>query len=194
MGSRYCTRGKLSSVYAELPGNAPAWSRTLVETAADGWWYATGLPGGNVLAAFQTDSGTARRLRHDPVEWLLRLRATQIVAASCMFDPAPQIVLSICDAGARHLEARFGASWLAIGDAAAAYDPVTSHGLYAAINDGIDGAAAVSQALTGSNRAVADFDDRRVARHRFVERQRLAAYARETRWPDAPFWASRRSA
>jgi flavin-dependent dehydrogenase len=85
-----------------------------------------------------------------------------------------------------------GPGWIAAGDAAAAYDPLSSHGIVAALATGWDGAAAALAALDGEP-AAAEVYAGRVRRGftRYLE-TRAPYYEMEARWPTFPFWRRRR--
>jgi flavin-dependent dehydrogenase len=84
-----------------------------------------------------------------------------------------------------------GPGWLAAGDAAAAYYPLTSHGIAAAIAGGWDAAHAVLAALDGDPAAADVYADRlRRSFTRYLN-VRAAYYAMEERWPRSPFWRRR---
>jgi flavin-dependent dehydrogenase len=81
-----------------------------------------------------------------------------------------------------------GDHWLAIGDAASAYDPITSHGICKALANGWLAAQVISgqssqEGYTGSVQA---------AYRRYLA-QRRHLYGLEQRWPDSPFWKRRHS-
>jgi flavin-dependent dehydrogenase len=84
-----------------------------------------------------------------------------------------------------------GENWLAIGDAAMAFDPLSSQGLYNAMRSALDASEAVRQHLSGKSDALRDYAIREQERFpEFLER-RSTYYRRETRWRDAPFWNQR---
>jgi tryptophan halogenase len=106
---------------------------------------------------------------------------------------APQVLagpLTTAAHGAR-LRPPVGDRWVAVGDAALAFDPLSSQGILNALATGIAGAGAVAARLGG------DADDE--SYERALERiwtayeiNRAGAYAAEDRWTQEPFWARRR--
>ena len=122
----------------------------MIEAVEYGWWYAASVPGGRTIVGAITDAQTNRRIvLHQPGRWLLHLEKTRHMAAwlaGCRFGnnqltirPAPSFVLDrIC-----------GSDWLAVGDAAAAYDPIASQGIHKALSDGLLSAAAIADHLAG---------------------------------------------
>jgi flavin-dependent dehydrogenase len=170
--------------------------RMLVEATENGWWYSAPLPGARMLVAWMTDpdvaalgAGRRRGLGLRDV-WLQELGAAPHTRArlppATVEDPHVVTARSCCRRAA-------DGHWLAAGDAAAAYDPLSGQGLTRALQSGRDAAAAIIAAQNGDSRATdayaAQIDDD-FARYL---RLRAAYYEREDRWPGAPFWKRRHS-
>jgi flavin-dependent dehydrogenase len=81
-----------------------------------------------------------------------------------------------------------GERWLAVGDAAAAFDPLTSQGLPQALASGLAAAHAVRRALAGDHSAAALYHSALVRTWLRSLRGSEAVYASEGRWPHTPFW------
>ena len=92
------------------------------------------------------------------------------------------------------------ANYLAVGDAACAFDPISSMGLGFAVSSACQAARLVQQSLYQSQ-AVADADEalrqpyRQDLQSQFVAYQRLRQrmYQQERRWTQAPFWQRRQT-
>ena len=95
------------------------------------------------------------------------------------------------DAASSRLEAAIGRDWVAVGDAAIAFDPLSSQGIFNAMYTGMEAGRALDAALTGDCRALAAYAARIDDIHRHYRRNLAAAYALETRWPGHPFWHRR---
>jgi flavin-dependent dehydrogenase len=90
------------------------------------------------------------------------------------------------------LDAIAGDGWLALGDAAAAYDPLSSHGIGSAMGSGFYGGNAIADLLAGRPEArLAYLDLMQTAYGACLDLQKRH-YAAEGRWPEAPFWSRRR--
>jgi len=139
---------------------------TYIEAAEDGWWYRAPVPGGKTVAMFVSSVED----RHS--------------CLSCAGGQARVPVLHQ-DASSARLDRFGGPGWLAVGDAACALDPLSSHGLGNALFTGI---RAVEAIVSG------DFDayERQVDAmwSAYVSRRR-ELYAAERRWPSSPFWSRR---
>ena len=89
------------------------------------------------------------------------------------------------------LECSEGTRWLATGDAALAFDPLSSQGILRALQSGLLAAETIDDVLQGQNSTGHDWslkNRRHFARHL---RTRQAYYHLERRWPDAEFWRRR---
>ena len=168
--------------------------RTLVEATAEGWWYSARLPGARMAVAFMTDADLLPP--HQPqlrAYWLGQLQATvqtRARAAGLSLEH-PMQPLRWVAAGSEILQCSSGARWLATGDAALSFDPLSAQGIYQALRSGVLAAETIEAALRGENGAAAEWSIRN--RHSFEGylRTRQAYYRLERRWPDSAFWHRR---
>ena len=169
-------------------------STTLVEAVADGWWYSLFLPDHRLVVAFMTDAdlldSTGAR-RADGLRALLdRAPATRsrVQDGDADLDWSRAVIRP---AHTARLETVAGPDWLAVGDAAVAFDPLASYGIAAALGEGFYAAAAVADHLGGRRDALLDHArliDRTLAQYLVLCHDR---YGLEQRWPDAEFWRRR---
>ncbi len=165
---------------------------TLVEAAADGWWYSAPLPQDRLVTMFMTDADVARAAGASTQAWLDRLAAAPHTAERALrYGAGLAGPPTIVPAASSRLERFGGEDWLAIGDAAATQDPLSSEGILVAMESGTDGAAAVVQVLRGDHGAITEAIARREIRWRDYLDQLNRHYGMERRWPDAPFWRRR---
>jgi flavin-dependent dehydrogenase len=87
-----------------------------------------------------------------------------------------------------------GHGWLAVGDAAMAFDPLSSQGLLQALASGIRAGETAVRHLAGESTAVGEYALKTA--EIFGEYKRLHAvyYGREGRWPQSIFWQRRSAA
>ncbi len=163
---------------------------TFVEAAEYGWWYTAPLPGGHRVLALHSDPDL---LPFDDAASLMaraaRLRELGSVLASAGFEPVSAAASAA--AGSSALDRAAGPGWLAAGDAALAFDPLSSRGIFTAMYTGLSAASAADRWLDGDAGGLCDHQrltDRVMARYRS---QLGRYYAEERRWPDAPFWRRR---
>lgn len=168
--------------------------RTVVEAFSEGWWYAAGLPGGLRVVACMTDADIARRLRlHEESSWFQRLGETAWVGQSvgrARESGPPQVRAT----ESRRLEPAAGASWLAVGDAASMFDPLSSQGMLKALRSGVFASYAIADGLTRGDGSGAQKYDRFVrAEFAAYSKVRSKYYDGERRWPEGEFWRRRQS-
>jgi flavin-dependent dehydrogenase len=155
-------------------------ARTLVETCRQGWWYAARLPDDRVLAALHVLPADAPALLR-PGAWQAALAQTLHISEALAGVTFPQRPKG-APAGTTTRAQVAGPGWIACGDAALAFDPVSSQGIYSALHGGLTAARAL---LDGGVDAYAA----RLAEIEIHYRRRhKQAYATERRWPDEPFW------
>ncbi|HEV2200244.1 MAG TPA: tryptophan 7-halogenase [Bryobacteraceae bacterium] len=165
-------------------------SLTLIEAVEHGWWYSAVLPDGRLIAAFMTDADLLPRdLKAGGSAWEQLLRNARLTSAP--LDGGGIGNIAIRSARSSRLDRAAGAGWLAVGDAAAAYDPLSSQGIYVGLDSGLRAAEAVHEHFKGDRKSCAAYASGVEAHFDRYLRRRAAYYAREQRWPDAPFWQSR---
>ena len=190
-GARVLATDTLTGLVALFEGSADAQTSTLVEAVEDGWWYSAHLPDARTVVAFMTDADLIRAGHlHDREAWLERLQATRgtlqrVIAAKLVRDPVA------APAHSQILDPIAGDGWVAAGEAAVAFDPLSSMGIGYAIASGIQAARVAASAIGGNvDHARAYAAD--IAQHyRAYLARRHAYYLIEKRWPESAFWARR---
>lgn len=194
-GAQLQRQDRLVCLHTWLQGGAevPAGS-TLIEAAADGWWYSADLPGGTRVIAWHGDGDLASvqgcRTAGDLLE---RARRTQLIGRHC--PPAAQalVPLRAAPANGQWPSQAAGSHWLAVGDASLAFDPLASQGLLHGLVTGQMGALAVREHLGGNAQALPAWNRQLQQVAQAYRDNRARYYAMEQRWPNEPFW-QRRSA
>jgi flavin-dependent dehydrogenase len=85
-----------------------------------------------------------------------------------------------------------GDGWLAVGDAAFSFDPLSSQGILTALYSGMKAGEALVEHLSGNPDALANYDHRLAAIYNAYLRNRSMYYMLEARWAERPFWRRRR--
>jgi 2-polyprenyl-6-methoxyphenol hydroxylase-like FAD-dependent oxidoreductase len=166
---------------------------TLIEAVADGWWYASLLGDGRLALNYYTDPDLLPRdVTRDLCVFERLLNASIHIArwlteADFRLSGPPNLV----SAGTTWMAPAAGARWAAVGDAAAAFDPLSSHGMTTAMWTAITVAEAIPGALKGSNDALLDYA-LKVAdgvQEYLVSQTRV--YSSEVRFSGSKFWQRR---
>lgn len=166
---------------------------TLIETGPEGWWYASLLADGRLALNLYSDPDLLPLgITRDVLAWRAAIGRTRHVAR--WIDEAGFRVAApprLASAGTVWLAPAAGADWAAAGDAAAAFDPLSSHGMTTALWTGIKAADATAAALGGDAGAPAAYADRVARGVHDVLVARTRVYAAERRFPDSAFWRRR---
>jgi flavin-dependent dehydrogenase len=186
----------LAAVVAWVRSEDPDEARTLLEAVPEGWWYTAPLPNGERVLAFHGAARDVATLRRDPHQWAARLGATRWVRQDLeAVISGPEAALleplrTTAAAGAR-LDRFAGENWLAAGDAALAFDPLSSQGLLTALYSGVLAGEALTAALGGDAALLQDYPSRLEKIRTNYLRHHRDAYRQEGRWAAAPFWRGR---
>jgi flavin-dependent dehydrogenase len=169
--------------------------QTLLEAVRNGWWYAARLPGNRVLTMLVAEPDDVKRLAAaNHAVWHEELRATQLLAprlTACELIEGRFLCLPVLSC---LLDPVQGDQWLAIGDAASCYDPISSQGIYKALVDAGDAATHVVAALGHREPPPWNYAGRVRSRFQDYLANRAYLYAQEQRWPGSPFWYRRAAA
>ncbi len=167
---------------------------TLVEAVPEGWWYSQTLPAGRLVVAFLTDADLLDTAGVRRPGGLRELLDEAPATLSRVLDADVEMEWSAARVRPAHtgrLSTVAGPDWLAVGDAAVAFDPLASYGIAAALGEGFYAAAAVADDLAGRGDALiahARLIDRTLAQYLVLCHDR---YALEQRWPEREFWRRR---
>ncbi len=187
------TVDRLIGITAFLEPDAPTSPVTVVEAAPKGWWYSALLPSARLVVTYLTDAEEWVAARGSPPErWMRALADTRHTRARAGASTPHRV--EVFPAFSSVLLASRASDWIAVGDAALSVDPLSGQGIRHALTSSLAAAAAIESHLSGSPTALAQLDHDRVDAFARYLLARRAYYARETRWPELPFWARRRNA
>jgi flavin-dependent dehydrogenase len=166
--------------------------RIMVEAFEEGWWYTAGLPDGRRVAGCVTDADLARHMRlRDEAQWCRMLGRMYNIGGMVRGSKACSPVF-VRATESRRLEPAAGDHWLAVGDSASRFDPLSSQGIVKALRSGVFASYAIGDLLTQN-------DDSGMCRYRRYVREEFKSYAEarakyygeEQRWPASEFWRRR---
>ncbi|MBI4902379.1 MAG: NAD(P)/FAD-dependent oxidoreductase, partial [Acidobacteria bacterium] len=164
---------------------------TLVEAREHGWWYAVPVPGDRVAAGWMTDPDLLRDAGlHQDAAWMEQLRASHHIA-DVLDGAEPLSAVEVRSAGSFCLQTITGPGWLAAGDSASTYDPLSGQGILKALRFGRIASYAVLDSLRGRPGALALYE--RLVRQDYETylEQKKEYYGRVKRWPESMFWRRR---
>lgn len=168
--------------------------QVLVESTPEGWWYAAYLPDHRLIHMFVTDAPHLRQLKAaGAAGWAALLSRTQLLSPALADVQLAQPEFHTFPIYSSLLEQAYGERWLAVGDAAATYDPIASQGLYKALSDGVTAGRVLAAVLQGQRKELEQYQFGIKERYKRYFDQRCGLYGQERRWAGAEFWRNRNS-
>ncbi|MFF4031352.1 NAD(P)/FAD-dependent oxidoreductase [Streptomyces sviceus] len=197
-GARRRVRDRLTALYVPLEADPlDTDRRSLVESDEDGWWYTAPQPSGGRMVAYFTDTDL-QAATHTARHFHRRMSATRHVSRWVHRDgPPPTSPTAPRRAAAHtaHLDRVYGDGWTAAGDAAVAFDPLSSQGVLTALYTGLSAGLAVDARLSGvpdgADSSLGAYADQVAAARSAYLRGHRVIHAQEARWTDRSFWARR---
>ncbi len=196
MGARRGFLDQLLCVAAffELPDSARFSRLTMLEAVEYGWWYAAKLPNARLVVVVASDPQIIKQIGlHSRDGWLERLAATNHIARAtgeCRLIADTQLTRT---APSFLLDKVVGDRWLAAGDAASSFDPISSQGIHKAVSNGDRAGKAIAAHLRGNDRQLVDYESSVISRFQDYSRIRQYFYGLEKRWPASSFWMKRQA-
>ena len=179
--------------FFEMPDDLEISQEQLIEATPEGWWYAARLPNRLITATFFSDADIiSQQQLHKQENWLKLLKQSRQLKhklnGSTLVSQKPWVR----NACSQITDITHKQHFLAIGDAATSFDPISSMGIGSAISSACHGARLVHAELMGR------LDDERDTFQQDLEANfqnyiaiRAKFYQAETRWPEADFWKRR---
>jgi flavin-dependent dehydrogenase len=166
-------------------------SYILVEAWEKGWWYSALLPDSSLVVGCMSDADTLRELGLKSLpRWLACVRSSRHTHRR-LAAATPQTQPRIYVAQTQRLERITGDRWLAVGDAATTFDPLSSEGIPKALRSGILASYAICDYFRGVRSGLEKYEGLVTQEFEGYLGARMDYYRREQRWPDSPFWQRR---
>jgi len=188
LGARRIRDTRLVALFARCKDTSGD-QRTIVEAVPEGWWYSALLPGQTRVAALHLRAEEAGEFKNLD-RWLECLARTRHVHLLCDQEGTWTVPQGV-DAGGAMLDEVCGQGWLAVGDAALSFDPLSSQGLFNALSTGLRGAQATHAALEGDSKKPRQYGEQLREVRRIYQERVLSFYRGEQRWPEQAFWKER---
>jgi flavin-dependent dehydrogenase len=164
---------------------------TLIEATADGWWYSAALPGFGLVLAYMTDADLyARAVKQSHDYWCRQLaitKHTRLRVEAYSLTSGPRVV----SANTSRLNRVTDGTWVAIGDAAMAFDPVSGQGVFRALQSALRVAKSLDRHWNGDASALNQYAETVEQDFYRYLLNRSAFYSKEQRWPASLFWQRR---
>ena len=173
-----------------LPKASAVSSLTRIEAVEKGWWYGARLPNNEMLVGLYTTIELIKihQLQKDTV-WNEALVNTISIGEGLKDAETIDQKLIGFHAASCCLNQVVGTDWLAIGDAASSYDPITSRGVYKAITHAMLAADQLIKYHLGESQALRDFEVYVKTNYDKYLLERAHYYQIEQRWSNSNFWS-----
>jgi len=184
---------KLIAVWVSLP-NIMENKMSTISTSKNGWWYSAVVPNNKRVIAFQTDSDLYDKSTFKSLESLLQLskenpHITEILNHS---DLSAIEFHGVTAANSTKLNQVSGKQWVAIGDAAISFDPLSSQGMFNAMASAMQLKHLIQN--FGYGQKTQDLYTTQINHiwQRYLDHKDIF-YQQELRWKVSEFWKRRQN-
>ncbi|WP_271405313.1 NAD(P)/FAD-dependent oxidoreductase [Tenacibaculum soleae] len=189
---------KLISCWISMPNtNINTMSTIIAEQ--QGWWYSSVLPNNTRIISFQTDSDIIdKAILKNSESFLALLKKNQVIHSLIPKNKKDITFHGTVSANSTRLEQVAGKQWIALGDAAISFDPLSSQGMFNAMANAMQ----VKELLTNFN-IINDFSLAKMENFNntysnqiehvwshYLKHKNLF-YKAEARWKESTFWKRR---
>lgn len=181
----------VSVTFGACGGEILADTYTLVEAFEEGWWYSALLPANKLVVFCMSDADIVKGSGLNSLDGWLGLLGRAGHTTERVRGLSPLGVPSIHAAHTQCLERVTGEGWLAVGDAATTFDPLSSQGILKSLRSGVLASYAVADYFRGSSSGLKKYAALTGREFKDYLEARADFYGRERRWAEAPFWRRR---
>ena len=162
-------------------------NNSLIESAKNGWWYSAGIPNNKLLVMYfsDTDCQAYKAMKSFEI-FSERLNSTKHIKTK-LNNTANLQVMSFT-AQSTQAEYIHGKNWLAVGDAAISYDPLSSQGIWQAL---LGAEMASNHIINHSNSSESHYNNWITSQSKTYWQLHQQFYAQEQRWSHNKFWQRR---
>ncbi|GAA3938024.1 NAD(P)/FAD-dependent oxidoreductase [Litoribacillus peritrichatus] len=166
-----------------------------LEATPQGWYYQALLPDNKAVSMIVSEREILPHLReHNHQGFEDALAATTFVGPNAEKLQLQATSYHSCAIYSGILPTLEGNNWMAIGDAAASFDPISAQGIFKGIKHGIMAGIKVKNWLEDPKNVTTDYSQQVQQQFRIYQKNRNHSYGLERRWTDSEFWQRRMSA
>lgn len=175
----------------QVPVSSPLEQQIYIEATEHGWWYAAPFGQEDMNLMFFTSQELIPAKAELTAFLYSQLKCTKFIRTMTDSFNLLSEDISIMPAGTSCLDVPYGDNWLAVGDAAYSYDPISSYGITSGLAAGYYAGHALADTLSGKE---GGFEVYRYlmenAFQAYLDKLQ-AHYALEQRWPESRYWKSK---
>ena len=179
-----------TAVYKKTQETKDQDTRTLIEAVAGGWWYTALLPNDRRVLMYFTDAKEpTAKLASTSTGMKILLEETNFIKDKILIAKYELEMAPIGKpAHSMKLSQLVGDHWLAVGDAAVSFDPLSSQGIISAIEGAERAAEAIHSHFTGDREALKIYENYIQEIYDDYLEKHYVYYSSEKRWPVSTFW------
>jgi 2-polyprenyl-6-methoxyphenol hydroxylase-like FAD-dependent oxidoreductase len=174
-------------MFYDIDPKTPISGQVITEPDYNGWWYMNFLPNNKIVIAFMTDPQELQKEQiYKPEIWNKKIQKTLLISPYFSYIKPIENKIQVHSAKSRYFLESATQNWIATGDAACAFDPLSSAGIGHAIVSGIHTAHAFK------DKNYIDYSKNvEMVFYSYLE-NRKKIYEQEKRWKNQDFWSRRR--
>jgi flavin-dependent dehydrogenase len=163
-----------------------------VEATELGWWYSAQLPQSGLVVALMTDPDLLPNKAHLSAHWEHQLQSAPLTQSRLDLH-TPKAPVRVVSAASYARQQVSGRDWVSVGEAAVAFDPLSSSGIMLALETG-KRAAGLALDFYKSGKVAAEGYNLWIQEtvENYLQHRRHY-YGMERRWLDSRFWLRRRA-
>jgi flavin-dependent dehydrogenase len=188
-GSRVLVTDQLTAMFVLWEEVPP--SSTMIEAAEDGWWYSTSVPSDVTVSAWMTDADLLRGSGGLDLEAWQKKLANSVHTKARLDGARMMMQPRVFAAQSQRLDSMGGTAWVACGDTAMTFDPLSSHGITKALRGGKLASFVAADFLLKERESHKRYEQILHEEYAQYLQTRGEFYREEQRWPESLFWARR---
>lgn len=195
LGIRSIKIDKLMGVGTFLKTSAQEYDahQQMIETTELGWWYTSTLPNNTISATLFTDADIVSKMKlNEPQKWNEALASTKHIIGKLSGMHSKSQKLYIRDASSQINDCSDYTNFIAIGDAAISFDPISSMGIGFAMTSGCHAASLIGSQIRNKDcSSTKEFQNDLNQHFNNYLDTRKKYYGQEKRWLESSFWSRR---
>jgi len=194
LGAKKQHLDKLVGIYQYFQASEIIDSSTVIEAVEYGWWYSAALPSGQRVVTLMTDADVARQNRYRTADKFRQALFETQNLSECLRGHQIASQPIVTAANTQRLDTLAGTAWLATGDAAFTFDPLSSLGLFKALRMAVIASYAVTDYFSGKDPELTKFQCFANAEFASYLDKKREYYSQQSRFKQQLFWQRRRAA
>ena len=182
----------IAAFLSRIDGYRRAEQETLfLESSEFGWWYFAQLKDNRGVFLFITDADQLYHIKESPLRiWQKQLNLTHYIRElMCAYNPVKNVIVRSVQSHC--LDNATGRNWLAVGDAATSFDPLSSMGISKGLKSGISASRVISRYLNMDKTDLTQYKKEIELEFEKYKEIHTAYYQLENRWLSSSFWIRR---